>query len=69
MSGDTLSSEGSVVSTPASEQERSAEALMGEAEPWEAWETKLVVWSIGIGIAGLVVLGLLINTFILSHYG
>lgn len=35
------------------------------AEPWESWETKLVVWSIGIGIAGLVVLGVLVNTFIL----
>ena len=44
----------------------SAEALLGEPEPWEPWETKLVSYSIGIAIIGLVVLGYLINTFILS---
>lgn len=43
----------------------SAEELLGEAEPWEAWETQLVTYSIGIGIVGIVVLGLLINAFIL----
>jgi hypothetical protein len=47
------------------EEHRSAEVLLGEAEPWEPWETKLIVWSIGIGIGGLIVLGFLINTFIL----
>ncbi len=36
------------------------------AEPWEAWETQLVMWSLGIGIAGLIVLGTLINIFILN---
>lgn len=44
----------------------SAEELLGDPEPWEAWETKLVLYSIGIAIVGLVVLGILVNTFILS---
>lgn len=43
----------------------SAEELLGEPEPWEPWETKLVLYSIGIALIGLVVLGILINTFIL----
>ncbi len=47
------------------EEMRSAEELLGEAEPWESWETKLVAWSIGIACVGLVVLGYLINTYIL----
>jgi len=48
------------------EELRSAEELLGEAEPWESWETQLVAWSIGIAIVGLFVLGWLINSFILS---
>nr|VFJ94448.1 MAG: hypothetical protein BECKLFY1418B_GA0070995_105815 [Candidatus Kentron sp. LFY] len=49
-----------------SEQEtKSAETLLGEPEPWESWETQLVGWSIGIAIIGLIILGWLINTFIL----
>ena len=44
----------------------SAEELLGQAEPWEPWETKLVTYSIGIAIVGLIVLGFLINTYILS---
>lgn len=44
----------------------SAEELRGEPEPWEPWETKLVLYSIGLALAGLVVLGFLVNTFILS---
>ena len=43
----------------------SAEALLGEAEPWESWETQLIMISIGIAIGGVIVLGFLINTFIL----
>ena len=43
----------------------SAEALLGAPEPWESWETKLVVYSIAIAILGLLVLGWLVNTFIL----
>ncbi len=41
------------------------EGVMGEPETWELWETKLVLWSLLIGIAGLVVLGILINIFLL----
>ncbi|MFQ5755886.1 MAG: hypothetical protein ACE5H7_07285 [Acidiferrobacterales bacterium] len=41
------------------------EELAGHGEPWEPWETQLVLWSIGLGVAGLVVLGALINAFIL----
>ncbi len=48
------------------EQEtESAEALLGEPEPWESWETKLVAWSIGLAIVGVVILGWLIDTYIL----
>ena len=47
------------------EETRSAEALLGEPEPWETWETKLVLWSIGIAVIGLVILGWLISTYIL----
>jgi|GEM_PF-3479072 len=43
-----------------------AEALGGEYEAWEAWETRLVLISLGIGAAGLVVLGWLVDHFILS---
>ncbi len=50
---------------PGDDQQKSAQALLGEAEPWEPWETQLVGWSIGIGLAGLLVLGVLINIFIL----
>ncbi|MBN1240236.1 MAG: hypothetical protein JXB36_17160 [Gammaproteobacteria bacterium] len=42
------------------------EALAGAPEPWEPWETRLVVWSLGIGFAGLLVLGWLVDRFILS---
>jgi hypothetical protein len=45
---------------------RSAEELLGEAEPWESWETKLVLYSVGLALVGLVILGFLINTFILN---
>lgn len=47
------------------EAARSAEELLGDAEPWEKWETQLVGYSIGIAIVGIVVLGILINTYIL----
>ena len=45
----------------------SAEELLGEAEPWEPWETKLVGGSIGIALVALIILGWLINTFILNR--
>jgi len=41
------------------------ELYSSKAEPWEDWEGRLVLYSIGIGIAGLVVLGTLINIFLL----
>lgn len=43
-----------------------AESVLGEPEPWAEWETRLCLWSIGIGIVALVILGLLINQFLLS---
>lgn len=42
------------------------EAALGNAEPWEPWETKLVTWSIGIGVVSLVILGAIINVTILN---
>jgi hypothetical protein len=42
-----------------------SEELAGHGEPWESWETHLVVWSVGVGIGALVILGMLINAFIL----
>ncbi|MEN8108165.1 MAG: hypothetical protein ABFS22_09180 [Pseudomonadota bacterium] len=48
------------------EEHRSAEALLGEAEPWDSWETALVGYSMAVGLAGLVVLGWLIDKYILS---
>lgn len=49
-----------------SEEKRdfSQEATM-EAEPWEEWEGRLVKYSLLIGVGALVVLGALINVFIL----
>jgi hypothetical protein len=49
-----------------SEQRRdfSQEATQ-EAEPWEEWEGKLVKYSLLIGVGALIVLGALINIFIL----
>lgn len=42
------------------------EVKIDAPEPWEGWETKLVLWSISIGIAGLVVFGTLINIYLLK---
>jgi hypothetical protein len=50
------------------EEERNELAGMAEneeAEPWESWETKLVLYSIGIGVLVLIVGGLLVNYFLL----
>jgi len=41
------------------------ETVLGDPEPWAPWETRLVLWSLAIGGAGLVVLGLLVNAFLL----
>lgn len=43
-----------------------ANVAIDAPEPWEKWETQLVAWSVGIGVAGLIVLGTLINIFILN---
>jgi hypothetical protein len=42
------------------------EALSGTPEPWERWETSLVLISLGLGLFGLLVLGWLVDRFILS---
>ncbi len=41
------------------------EALSGTPEPWERWETGLVLASLGVGALGLVLLGWLVAQFIL----
>jgi hypothetical protein len=41
------------------------DALSGVPEPWEAWETALVVGSISVGVLALVVLGWAVTQFIL----
>ncbi|HZF29776.1 MAG TPA: hypothetical protein VE907_11690 [Gammaproteobacteria bacterium] len=41
------------------------EALAGEAEAWEPWETALVLLTIAVGLGGLVGLGWLVDHFIL----
>jgi hypothetical protein len=43
----------------------SDEAFTGAAEAWEPWETKLVLWSLALGVTGLVLLGWLVDHFIL----
>ncbi len=47
------------------EQKDFSEEAPQEPEPWEEWETKLVKWSLIIGVGALIVLGSLINIFIL----
>lgn len=42
------------------------ESLFSDPEPWESWETSLVMWCIGIGVVGLIILGWLVNTLILN---
>ena len=45
---------------------KSEDSLFSDPEPWESWETSLVIWCIGIGIGGLILLGWLVNTLILN---
>ncbi len=42
------------------------DVLSGAPEPWERWETTLVLGSIALGVVGLVLLGWLVDRFILS---
>jgi len=51
--------------TEETKSQSQTEELFTNPEPWEAWESKLVVWSIAIAIIGLAILGLLINWLIL----
>lgn len=41
------------------------DALSGAPEPWERWETTLVLGCIAVGFVGLVLLGWLVARFIL----
>ncbi len=43
----------------------SLESEIDAPEPWEPFETQLVAWSIGIGIAGLVIMGTIVNIYLL----
>jgi hypothetical protein len=45
--------------------EDAGDALSGDAEAWEPWETALVLLTIAVGAGGLVVLGWLVDRFIL----
>jgi hypothetical protein len=47
------------------EQQDFTEEVSHEAEPWEEWESKLVKYSLFIGVAALVVFGALVNLFVL----
>lgn len=42
------------------------EALSGTPEPWERWETSLVIGSLLVGLVGLLLLGWLVDRFILA---
>jgi hypothetical protein len=42
------------------------DALAGEAEAWEPWETALVLLTIAVGVGGLVGLGWLVDYFVLA---
>ena len=41
------------------------DALSGPPEPWERWETSLVLGSLALGLIGLVLLGWLVTRYIL----
>jgi hypothetical protein len=47
------------------QSEPGEEALAGPAEAWERWETHLVLLSLAVGVAGLLLLGWLVDHFIL----
>ena len=42
------------------------EALTGDPEAWEPWETALVLLTVAVGLSGLVGLGWLVDHFILA---
>jgi hypothetical protein len=41
------------------------DAFSGPAEDWEPWETTLVLLSVALGVGGLILLGWLVDYFIL----
>lgn len=41
------------------------DSVLGEPEPWESWETSLCLWSIGIGSTALIILGFMVDWFLL----
>ena len=47
------------------EQQNEWQEAQNQAEPWEEWESKLVKYSLYIGVAALVVFGALVNLFVL----
>jgi hypothetical protein len=49
------------------QRDRAADdALSGDPEAWEPWESALVLVTVTVGAGGLVVLGWLVDRFILS---
>jgi len=62
---DTASSTPELSGSEATTAVDGTDTLSGSPEPWEDWETRLVVWSLAIGFAGLLVLGWLVDRFIL----
>ncbi len=46
-------------------EDEALSALTTKAEPWENWESQLVLYSIALALVGLIVLGALINWLIL----
>jgi len=51
-------------STPSRDNPEANEAI-GEPEPWAGWETRLCLWSLALGIGGLLVLAVLLHSFLL----
>ncbi len=45
--------------------EEKRDEVSAEPEPWEGWERGLVRWSVIAGLVALVILGTLVNIFIL----
>ena len=41
------------------------EATIGKPEPWAGWETRLCLWSLTLGITGLLVLAAVLHSFLL----
>lgn len=56
---------GGAMSSDLPGRDADVEALSGPPEAWEPWETQLVLGSLVLGLIGLLVLGWLVNRFIL----